>query len=101
MASTTAKRYFCDHCEQQLSKTTYFKHKRLFYDRKSESWKKERVHYTDSSEDFKEFLVTEPRQGCDTSSKNESHGEFNISTTDHFSFNNKRGEGYWIIAIKY
>ena len=81
MASSTTKRYFCDHCEQELSKTSYFKHKRLFYDRTSERWQKERVHYNDSSEDFKEFefQVTEPFQPerCDASSKNESHGEFN------------------------
>ena len=71
MASSTTKRYFCDHCEQELSKTSYFKHKRLFYDRTSESWQKERVHYNDSSEDFKEFEFqeTEPFQPerCDAS----------------------------------
>ena len=75
MANTTSKRYFCEHCEQQLSKTSYFKHKRLYYDRKSETWKKERVHYTDSSEDFNEFQVAESCQGCD-SSNHETFGEF-------------------------
>lgn len=73
MASSMIKRYFCGHCEQQLSKTSYFKHKRLFYDRKSGSWKKKRIHYqADHSVDFEECQVAHE---CDIASNDESHGK--------------------------
>lgn len=50
--SAGPKRYFCEHCEQELSKTSYFKHKKLFYDKKCRAWKKERVHYRAEVSEF-------------------------------------------------
>lgn len=36
-------RYFCGHCKTHLSKTVFFRHKRLFYDRKAKRWSRRRV----------------------------------------------------------
>lgn len=61
MAATTSsncesstKLYFCDHCEKLLSKTLYYKHKKFYYDRNSEKWRKEMVHYVEDDFDFSE-----------------------------------------------
>lgn len=35
--------YFCGHCNKQLSKTLYFKHKKLFYDTRGKCWQSERL----------------------------------------------------------
>ena len=43
MASNKVDRYFCGHCEQVLTKTLFFKHKRMYYDRAKSVWRKERV----------------------------------------------------------
>ena len=31
-------RYYCGHCEEKISKTLNFKHKRLYYNPDSEEW---------------------------------------------------------------
>ena len=36
-------RYYCGHCDAVLSKTLFFRHKRLFYDRKAKRWSRRRV----------------------------------------------------------
>ena len=36
---TEAKVYFCGHCQQRLSKTLYFLHKKLYFDPKLKTWK--------------------------------------------------------------
>ena len=39
-SSTKSKWYFCEHCDEFISKTLYYKHRKLFYDRKAKKWKK-------------------------------------------------------------
>lgn len=63
-SSTGAKRYFCEHCEKELSKTSYFKHKKLYYDKKCRTWKKERVHYR-AEVDLDEFEISDLDQVID------------------------------------
>ena len=50
--SSSASSYFCEHCGENVSKTSYFKHKKLYYDYRSKGWKKTVVHVTDHDEDF-------------------------------------------------
>ena len=38
MSSQQRRSYFCEHCDDYVSKTLYFKHKRLYYDRKTKIW---------------------------------------------------------------
>ena len=33
------KEYFCGHCNAAVSKTLFFKHKKLYYDKKLKVWK--------------------------------------------------------------
>lgn len=37
------KIYVCGHCDSPLSKTLYFKHKKLFYDPHMKVWKNKRI----------------------------------------------------------
>ena len=30
--------YHCDHCGEKVSKTVYYQHKKLYYDKTSETW---------------------------------------------------------------
>ena len=63
-SSAGVKRYFCEHCEKDLSKMSYFKHKKLFYDKKCRTWKKERVCYR-AEVDLDEFEITDLEQDID------------------------------------
>ena len=49
-------RYFCGHCKEKISKTLYYRHKRLFYDATNRQWRSEYeaetpVKVADSSHD--------------------------------------------------
>ena len=35
--------YYCGHCDKQLSKTVFYRHKRLYYDRRSKTWSSCRI----------------------------------------------------------
>lgn len=43
------KKRFCGHCEQEVSRRTFYKHKRLFYDNNAKKWSDKRVYYDDPS----------------------------------------------------
>jgi hypothetical protein len=40
MAESTAGtgRYYCNHCDEKVSKTLYFAHKKLYYNHTTEEW---------------------------------------------------------------
>ena len=46
------KKYFCGHCKRFVSKTLFFKHKKLYYDHKTKQWKLERLVKIPSESDF-------------------------------------------------
>jgi len=46
------KSYFCGHCKEEVSKTLFFQHRKLYYDKRSREWKTERVTPNDLGEDF-------------------------------------------------
>ena len=43
-----ASRLRCGHCNQNLSKTVYYQHKCLYYDRRLKKWYPHRVRFDDS-----------------------------------------------------
>ena len=43
MIMSSTKKYFCGHCKDAVSKTLFFKHKKLYYDRKTKEWKSQRL----------------------------------------------------------
>lgn len=46
------KSYFCGHCNEEVSKTLFFQHRKLYYDKRNGEWKTERVMSMDLGEDF-------------------------------------------------
>lgn len=46
------KRYFCGHCSKELSKTRFFQHRRLFYNKKTKEWSQLRVFESRLGESF-------------------------------------------------
>ena len=36
------KLYFCSHCDEDLSRSCYYRHRRLYYNQKSKEWCKSR-----------------------------------------------------------
>ena len=53
------KSYFCGHCLQEVFKTLFFKHKKLYYNKHTREWSKERVTtHCDFGDDF-EFAEAE------------------------------------------
>ena len=47
---TAPKRYFCGHCDQSLSKTVFYQHRRLYYNAESKKWCKGRLFSVPTSE---------------------------------------------------
>ena len=44
MERPKSKRYHCEHCDEYISKTLYYRHRSLYYDKHARKWSKERVH---------------------------------------------------------
>lgn len=44
--------YFCGHCKEEVSKTLFFQHRKLYYDKRNGEWKTKRVIPSDLGEDF-------------------------------------------------
>ena len=42
-AIVNRKRYYCGHCDEYLSKTVYFQHRRLYFEVKCQKWSKKRL----------------------------------------------------------
>ena len=59
--ATKAKRFYCGHCKEEVSRTTLYAHKRLYYNRTTNS--QTRVIYTSGGADLDRSLcaATEPR----------------------------------------
>ena len=49
MATVSQSNKFCPHCEKHVSKTTFFSHKRLYFDIISRKWSKSRVNFGESN----------------------------------------------------
>ena len=46
------KLYFCGHCQESVSKTLYFQHRAIYYDKRAKQWAKDRVVPLDLGDDF-------------------------------------------------
>ena len=46
------KTYFCGHCSKELTKTLFFQHRKLFYDRKTRKWSQQKVFESILGNDF-------------------------------------------------
>ena len=44
--NTPSSKRFCEHCKVYVSKNVYYRHKRLYYNKKEEKWSSSRVFYT-------------------------------------------------------
>ena len=53
-ANVKTKRYLCGHCNEWLSKTSYYNHRKLYYDTKARNWSTNCVGRDDDDwEDFR------------------------------------------------
>ena len=41
----TGKRFYCGHCDEKISKTLYYQHKRIYYNSKTHKWNRD-IHNT-------------------------------------------------------
>ena len=57
-ASSNRKVYFCGHCHQELSKTLFFSHKKLYYNKRLKKWQKDIIQADANEVEF--VLSTEP-----------------------------------------
>ena len=73
----SARKYYCGHCETYVSKTLYFKHKRMYYERHSKTWKSTRVLPT--NHDFEDYVLSE------NSNQSESDQEIEDTTEESMS----------------
>ena len=77
-SARSSSRFLCEHCNRVLSKTQFYKHKRMYYDKNKRRWLKDRVKphcntdfnfgddgtvkdfsFSDSSSDSESLLLTE------------------------------------------
>ncbi len=47
----------CGHCEQEVSKRTFYHHKRLYYDSKSKTWNHDARVYHENSSSVDDFQL--------------------------------------------
>ena len=61
-SSASKKLVLCSHCDEYVSKRTYYRHKRLYFDTQSRKWCKERVFNASGQDDFvlEHEIATEP-----------------------------------------
>lgn len=48
-ATLEKNRVYCPHCDKKLSKTTFYAHKRLYFNQLTRKWSKSRVNFTPST----------------------------------------------------
>ena len=41
--------YSCGHCNEEVSRTTFYAHKRLYYNRSTKEWSRVRVNFAEES----------------------------------------------------
>lgn len=46
------KAYLCGHCDQELSKTSYYQHKKIYFDTTKKEWRKEMIRPLAEVEEF-------------------------------------------------
>ena len=85
--SAEVKKYVCGHCDKAVSKTLYFKHKKLYYDRLSRSWRVTRL--VSSVNQCEEFDFDENEQDDEDQDIEDEQGNSNtfvFSTALHQIF---------------
>lgn len=45
------RKYFCGHCKMNLSKTTFFSHKKIYFDKHNNCWKSKATQVTKETDD--------------------------------------------------
>ena len=58
--SDEKKRVYCEHCNEYISRSLYYLHRRQYYDPKQRKWSSDRIYtspYSDSEEESEEFSV--------------------------------------------
>lgn len=81
---STSKRYYCGHCDQEVSRTTLYSHKRLYYNRTRREWSKARVSYptaADTDSTCSGLEETEESSGSDAE----------ILESDHCTIESEQG----------
>lgn len=48
---------FTGHCEANVSKTTFYAHKKVYYDKQSKAWKQQKFVQSSDSTDSEDFLL--------------------------------------------
>ena len=49
MEAAKTNRFYCGHCEQEVSRRTLYTHKRLYYNRMSKEWSKQKISYAENA----------------------------------------------------
>ena len=77
---STRLKYFCGHCNGNLTKTRYFKHKKLYYDTRAKSWKRERVYqqYDGSLCEFSMPTVSDEESSDNTNEMECKYNNYNF-----------------------
>ena len=53
------ERFHCGHCNEKISKTLYFQHKKIYYNPSTQVWKKSTTVPSGSNADVEEFTFSE------------------------------------------
>lgn len=57
------KHLYCDHCDDYISKTLYYQHKRLYYDSMTKTWSKTRL-YTSTHQENNAGSIDSAASSC-------------------------------------
>ena len=84
-----SKRFYCEHCEEEVSRTTFYSQ---YYDRTTRKWSKERVSYPGYPETIENYSVEETQDidldnyDSDQSDQAEESGESTVMCKSSFTY---------------
>ena len=81
----TRKLVKCGHCEQEVSKRTFYHHKRLYYDSKSKTWNHDARIYHEKNSSADDFQLPSVSVDHDNSSITQTAHE--LEDDDHTELN--------------
>ena len=80
MEAEKTNRFYCGHCEQEVSRRTLYTHKRLYYNRMSKEWSKQKISYAENAGIDRQ--TPDVRQGGDERSETDTDDVGDFESAD-------------------
>ena len=83
--------WYCGHCDKDVSKSTFYAHRRLYYDRKTKKWSKTQLFIANESE---ERRILDCSSDSELSDEHDDVPDFNFEDPLYFSSESQQGTSF-------